>query len=91
MLESVALNVTIQNRLGLHARPAMSFVDTASTFSSNVRVRKGEQEVDGKSIMQLMMLAATQGTELHITADGSDAREAVDALRDLIQRKFDEE
>lgn len=84
-------NVTIQNRLGLHARPAMSFVDTANSFASDIRVRKGEQSVDGKSIMQVMMLAATQGTQLQITADGPDADAAVSALNDLINRKFDEE
>lgn len=69
----------------------MSFVDTASTFASDIRVQKGEQTVDGKSIMQLMMLAATQGTELRITAEGSDAPAAISALRDLVQRNFDEE
>jgi phosphocarrier protein len=84
-------NVTIENRLGLHARPAMSLVDTANSFASDIRIRKGDQAVDGKSIMQLMMLAATQGTELEITAQGPDADDAVNALRDLIQRKFDEE
>jgi phosphocarrier protein HPr len=87
----VTANVTIENRLGLHARPAMSFVDTASGFSSDIRIQKGEQSVDGKSIMQLMMLAATQGTQLQITAQGPDANEAIDALQDLISRKFDEE
>lgn len=84
-------HVTIENRLGLHARPAMSFVDTANGFTSNVRVRKGGQDVDGKSIMQVMMLAATQGTQLEIHADGPDADEAVHALKELVQRKFDEE
>ncbi|MEX0885509.1 MAG: HPr family phosphocarrier protein [Phycisphaeraceae bacterium] len=88
---SAKINVVIQNRLGLHARPAMSFVDCASAFASDVRVRKGELEVDGKSIMQLMMLAATQGTELEVTAEGEDADAAVDALRQLVDGKFDEE
>ncbi|HEX7009602.1 MAG TPA: HPr family phosphocarrier protein [Phycisphaeraceae bacterium] len=83
--------VKILNRLGLHARPAMSFVDTANTFVSDIRVHKGSQMVDGKSIMQLMMLAATQGTELQITAQGPDAQSAITALRGLIERKFDEE
>ena len=84
-------NVTIQNRLGLHARPAMSFVDTANSFTSDIRIHKGDQAVDGKSIMQLMMLAATQGTELTITADGPDADAAIGALQQLIQNNFDEE
>ncbi|MEX0774157.1 MAG: HPr family phosphocarrier protein [Phycisphaeraceae bacterium] len=83
--------VTIQNKLGLHARPAMSFVDVASSFASEVKVRKGTQVVDGKSIMQMMMLAATQGTELCIQAQGPDAPAAVEALAELVDRKFDEE
>ena len=90
-MESAEANVTIQNRLGLHARPAMSFVDTASSFGADIRVRKGDQEVDGKSIMQLMMLAATQGTQLHICAEGSDAQQAIAALQQLVDSKFDEE
>ena len=83
--------VTIGNQLGLHARPAMSFVDTANGFASDIKVQKGEQVVDGKSIMQMMMLAATQGTKLQIKASGVDADAAIDALRELVERKFDEE
>ncbi len=83
--------MTIRNRLGLHARPAMAFVDTASGFNCDIRVRKGRQTVDGKSIMQLMMLAATEGTELHLTASGDDADRAIEALRQLVDRHFDEE
>lgn len=83
--------VTIVNRLGLHARPAMAFVDTATSFISDIRVRKDRQEVDGKSIMQMMMLAATKGTELDIIATGSDADAAIKALKDLVERCFDED
>ncbi len=83
--------ITIQNRLGLHARPAMAFVDVANGFGADVRVLKGNQEVDGKSIMQMMMLAATQGTQLLVRAKGDDAQKALDALRELVERKFDEE
>ena len=83
--------VRIQNRLGLHARPAMSFVDTANGFDCDVRVRKGDQVVDGKSIMQMMMLAATQGTQLNIVATGDDAPEAIKTLTALVQRQFDED
>ncbi len=83
--------ITIQNRLGLHARPAMSFVDVASGYASDIRVQKGDQSVDGKSIMQLMMLAATQGTRLDIVADGPDADDAVTALTTLVDDRFDEE
>lgn len=85
------LHATIVNRLGLHARPAMAFVDCASTFKSVVRVRKGDTEVDGKSIMQMMMLAATKGTTLEVTAEGDDAAEALKALDRLIAAGFDEE
>ena len=83
--------VVILNRLGMHARPAMTFVDLAGTFASNIRVQKGEQIVDGKSIMQMMVLAATQGTELDILAEGLDAETAVEKLKALVGRKFDEE
>jgi phosphocarrier protein len=75
----------------MHARPAMAFVDAASGFRSDIRICKGEQVVDGKSIMQVMMLAATQGTKLHIEATGDDAQDAIDHLVALVDRKFDEE
>ncbi len=84
-------SVTIVNRLGMHARPAMAFVDLANQFRSAVTVRKAQQAVDGKSIMQMMMLAATKGTELEVEAVGPDADEAIDALTALVKRKFDEE
>jgi phosphocarrier protein len=83
--------VTIVNRLGLHARPAMSFVDTAQTFRSSIRVRNGDTEVDGKSIMEVMLLAATRGTSLLICADGDDAEAALDRLKALVASGFDEE
>jgi phosphocarrier protein len=88
---AVEADVTIVNRLGMHARPAMAFVDIANGFSSEIRIRKGSQIVDGKSIMQVMMLAATKGTTLTIEADGDDAEDATKALRALVERKFDEE
>lgn len=83
--------VTISNRLGLHARPAMSFVEIAASMPCAVFVKKGEQQVDGKSIMQMMMLAATAGTKIEITADGPDAEQAVKALHGLVESHFDEE
>ena len=83
--------VTISNKLGLHARPAMQFVDVANQFQAAVKVCKGDQTVDGKSIMQMMMLAATAGTVLKIVADGNDAPKALDALEQLINGKFGEE
>ena len=83
----------ILNSLGLHARPAMAFVDAASGFPCDVRVRRadGDEVVDGKSIMQMLLLAATQGTELEITCDGEGAAGALAALLQLVERKFDEE
>lgn len=83
--------VTIVNKLGLHARPAMTFVDMASSFKSDVSVRRGDQEVDGKSIMHMMMLAATKGTELEVCATGPDAQAACDALKKLVEAGFDED
>lgn len=91
MSRQCTVTVTITNRLGLHARPAMVFVDLAATHESQVTVVKDDQEVDGKSIMQMMMLAATQGTTLTITCRGSDAEACANALRDLVASGFDEE
>lgn len=90
-MSTASANLTISNRLGLHARPAMSLVDTATGFSSDIKITKGKQVVDAKSIMQLMMLAATQGTELTVTADGPDAEDAVAAIKSLVDSKFDED
>jgi phosphocarrier protein HPr len=85
------VTVTIVNRLGLHARPAMSFVDTASGFQSKITVCRDKQCVDGKSIMQMMMLAATKGAQLRIKAEGPDADKACEALARLVADGFDEE
>lgn len=81
----------IVNKLGLHARPAMTFVDLAVQFQSEVRVSKGEHEVDGKSIMQMMMLAAAKGAQLKIVCEGPDAEKAAQALKELVDGGFDEE
>jgi phosphocarrier protein len=83
--------VVIANKLGLHARPAMCFVDAAMPFKSVITVRRSDQQVDGKSIMQMMMLAATRGTELEIIAEGEDAEQAVAILRKLVESCFDED
>ena len=81
----------IKNAEGLHMRPAMQFVDIANRFDSEINVSNGETNVDGKSIMNISMLAATCGTKLRIKAKGSDARQAIDALRELVEEKhFDE-
>lgn len=83
--------VRISNKMGLHARPAMQFVDLANKFSSKITVSKGSQCVNGKSIMEMMLLAAGEGTTLLLTADGTDAQRAVEALKELVDSKFDEE
>ncbi len=83
--------VVIKNADGLHMRPAMQFVDVASQFECDVTVSNTENDVDGKSIMQMSMLAATCGTKLKIKADGKDANEAIEALKELVEIKmFDE-
>jgi len=85
---------TITNRLGLHARPAMAFVDTATSFSSSITVSREDGTdggpVDGKSIMEMMMLAATRGTKLVIDATGDDADAACAALKSLVDSGFGE-
>lgn len=91
MPDPIEATVTIVNRLGLHARPAMAFVDLATTFACDVRVRKGDHEVDGKSIMQMMMLAASKGSQLVIICEGDDAPTAMKALKELVDGGFDEE
>jgi len=91
MSTRASTTVVIQNRLGLHARPAMTFVDLASEHEASITVHGNGQTVDGKSIMQMLMLAATQGTELRIEAEGPDADEAVKRLQDLVKAKFGEE
>ncbi|MCH8192681.1 MAG: HPr family phosphocarrier protein [Planctomycetes bacterium] len=81
-------SVEIRNAEGLHMRPAMHFVDVANKFACEITVTHGDNSVDGKSIMQISMLAATQGTTLCIKAQGVDADEAVQALRELIEVKM---
>lgn len=80
----------IINKLGLHARAAAKFVNVAGRFGSSVRVKYGEKEVDGKSIMSVMMLAAAKGALLDVTTNGADEHEAMEALTDIIANRFDE-
>ena len=82
--------VTIVNKLGLHARAAAKLVKTASGFAAQVQLDKGGQAVNGKSIMGVMMLAASKGTELTLRTDGEDEQAAMDALVALIADKFGE-
>ena len=81
----------IQNELGLHARPAAMFVKLANKFVSDIFVAKGEEQVNGKSIMGVMMLAAGKGTLLKITAVGSDAEAAIAEFEKLLKSKFGED
>lgn len=80
--------VQIRNRAGMHARPAAEFVKTAGRFAAEITVEKEGLEVNGKSIMGVLMLAAEQGSWLRLTALGADAAEALDTLEDLIGRGF---
>lgn len=91
MAGHVERTVTVRNRQGLHARPAAEFVKLASTFECEIFVEKDELEVNGKSIMGVMMLAAEPGTTLAIRADGEDSEEAVEALVALVEDGFGEE
>ena len=93
-MPTISRQVMIANKLGLHARPAMQFVDMANRFKSDISVHKGGDEpvdADGKSVMQMIILAAVQGTELRIDASGDDADEAVKALTELVASKFGED
>ena len=82
--------VTVVNALGLHARAAARFVKVASRFRSQIRVSRGQQTMDGKSILGLLLLAAARSSQLTITADGPDDAEAVAALAALVERGFEE-
>jgi len=83
--------VTIVNRLGMHARPAAMFVRIASRYRCEVWVEKENEQINGKSIMGLMMLAAGQGSKLLIRCEGADAEEAMAELEKLIATRFNEE
>jgi phosphocarrier protein len=87
---SVQREVEIVNRAGMHARPAAEFVKIAGRFSSEIRVEKDGLEVNGKSIMGVLMLAAERGSRLRLSARGADAEDAVDALSNLVGRGFEE-
>jgi len=86
----VSQEIEIINKLGLHARAAARFVQLASRFESELFLQRDSQEVNGKSIMGVMMLAAGCGTQLTLKASGPDEEEAVAALQDLVARRFDE-
>ncbi len=82
--------ITIINKLGLHARAAAKFVSTASAYSARVEAEVDGRAVDGKSIMSVMMLAASKGTEMTLRCEGEDEQQALAAMLDIINRRFDE-
>lgn len=93
-MSKASKQIEVINALGLHARPAMQFVDVANQFSSDVAVhREGDKPVtaNGKSVMEMVTLEAVMGTKLRIEAEGDDAEEAVRQLADLFAQKFDED
>ncbi len=87
----VERTVTIKNRAGIHARPAALIVQTASKFSSKIWLEKGEERINGKSIMGIITLGASYGTPIKIIADGTDEQGAVDAIEALFENRFQEE
>ena len=83
-------NIEIKNKLGLHARAAAKLVHIAAKFKSDIKIRKGDEEVDGKSILGILLLAAGRGSTITVRANGEDETAAIDAIQELIDRKFDE-
>ena len=86
----VRRTMTIVNKLGLHARAAAKLIDLASGFESRIRMYRDGREADAKSIMQVMMLAASKGSDVEVAAQGPDAAEAVAAIERLVTGRFDE-
>jgi phosphocarrier protein HPr len=86
----ISRDIEIKNKLGLHARAAAKLVHAAARFKSDIKIRKGDEEVDGKSILGILLLAAGKGSVVTIKADGEDEQAAIDAIEKLIDAKFDE-
>ncbi len=91
MTEETESTFEITNTLGLHARPASMFVQIATSFESDIFVEKDGEVINAKSLMGLLMLSAGYGTQITVSAKGSDCCEAVKAIGELIARNFDEE
>ena len=87
---SATKDIAIINKLGLHARAAAKLVHTASRFDSDIKLKKGGEEVDAKSILGILLLAAGKGTTVTVTASGSDEGEALESIEELIRNRFDE-
>ncbi len=90
MSEVIEAEVMIRNRLGLHARPAAAFVKITNRYQSEITVSKKDLQVNGKSIMGVMMLGAAQGSRIHLRAQGEDAKALIEELIDLVNREFNE-
>ena len=90
MSDVIEAEVMIRNRLGLHARPAAAFVKITNRYQSEITVSKKDLQVNGKSIMGVMMLGASQGSRIHLNAQGEDAKALFEELTDLVNRAFDE-
>jgi len=88
---SITKNLEIINKLGMHARAAAQFVQLASHFSSHIEIEKDKRRVNGKSIMGVMMLAASKGSEIILYADGEDEEESINKLEELINNRFNED
>lgn len=89
--KEISREMTIVNKLGIHARPAALLVKTANQFKCELFIEKGNEKVNGKSIMGVMMLAAAMGTKIRVSARGDDAEEALDAIQKLLDGKFGED
>jgi len=88
---SLSRDIEIINKLGMHARAAAKFVKLASSFESLIEIERKGRRVNGKSIMGVMMLAASKGSQVTIFADGDDAEESIEQLAQLINNRFDED
>ena len=86
----ITKDIEIKNKLGLHARAAAKLVHTAARFKASIKIKKGDEEVDGKSILGILLLAAGRGSVITVRAEGDDEGEAVAAIEALIDAKFDE-
>ena len=86
----ISRDIQIINKLGLHARAAAKLVHAAARYQCDIKVRKGAEEVDAKSILGILLLAAAKGTVITVTADGADEQEALAAIETLINSRFDE-
>jgi phosphocarrier protein len=87
----VEQTVTIQNRAGIHARPSAMLVQAAKDFRSNIYFEKGSDRINGKSIMGILTLGASYGSEIRVIAEGEDEQTALEAMVNLINKKFEEE